>query len=196
MQTTKLQTRWSFSAFMAMLAVLLFIGAKSSQAQPATAAPVAVTKPADGVIRIKAGITNSITDADGHVWLPDQGFADGDTIERPEVKIANTKNPALYQSERYSMTSFSRPLPNGKYTVKLHFAETYEEITAAGQRVFTFNVAGKEFKDFDIFVKAGGAMKAYVETVPVEITNGKLDITFTANVQNPEINGIEIIPAT
>jgi len=29
----------------------------------------------------------------------------------------------------------------------------------------------------------------------VEVTNGKLDITFTANIENPEINGIEIIPA-
>jgi hypothetical protein len=29
----------------------------------------------------------------------------------------------------------------------------------------------------------------------VEVTTGKLDITFTPNIENPEINGIEIIPA-
>ena len=62
--------------------------------------------------------------------------------------------------------------------------------------MFSFNIAGHEFKDFDPFAKAGGIFKAYVETVPVEITTGKLDITFTANVENPEINAIEIIPAT
>jgi hypothetical protein len=28
----------------------------------------------------------------------------------------------------------------------------------------------------------------------VDITNGKLDIQFTPNIENPEINGIEIIP--
>ena len=65
-----------------------------------------------------------------------------------------------------------------------------------GDRVFSFKVLGKEFKDFDIWKKAGGAQKAYVESVPVDITDGKLKITFTADVQNPCINGIEIIPVT
>ena len=56
--------------------------------------------------------------------------------------------------------------------------------------------AAHEFKDFDVWVKAGGAQRAYVETVDnVDVTDGKLVITFTANVQSPEINGIEIIPA-
>jgi alcohol dehydrogenase (cytochrome c) len=100
----------------------------------------------------------------------------------------------VYKSEHYSMTSFSRPVPNGKYTVKLHFAETYEGITDKGQRVFSVNVQGQDIKDLDVFDKAGGALRAYVVTVPVEVTNGKLDITFTANIENPEINGIEIIP--
>ena len=45
------------------------------------------------------------------------------------------------------------------------------------------------------YVKAGGPQRAYIETVPVEVTDGKLDITFTSNVENPEINGIEILPA-
>jgi hypothetical protein len=30
--------------------------------------------------------------------------------------------------------------------------------------------------------------------VPVEVTNGKFTITFTSNVENPEINAIEIVP--
>ena len=30
--------------------------------------------------------------------------------------------------------------------------------------------------------------------IPVEITDGKPLITFTSNLENPEINGIEIIP--
>ena len=68
------------------------------------------------------------------------------------------------------MNSFSCAVPNGKYTAKLYFAETYEGITGPGQRVFSFNVQGHEFKDFDVFVKAGGANRAYVETVPVEVT--------------------------
>ena len=93
------------------------------------------------------------------------------------------------------MSAFSQPLPNGKYVVKLHFCETYDGIEGPGQRVFSFNVGGREFKDFDVWVKAGGPLKAYVETVNVEVTNGRLDIKFTSNVENPEINAIEITPA-
>jgi len=94
------------------------------------------------------------------------------------------------------MTALSYPVPNGKYTVRLHFCETFEGITGPGQRVFSFNVEGHEFKDFDVWVKAGGGQKVYIETVNVEVTDGKLDIKFVPNVENPEINGIELLPQT
>ncbi len=158
---------------------------------PAPAAPAALTFP----LRIKAGTTASLKDADGNTWLPEQGFADGDTVEREDLQIENTKTPALYRSEHYSMSKFSVNVPNGKYTVKLHFCETFEGIEGPGQRVFSFNVMGHEFKDFDVWVKAGGPRKAYVETVNVDVTGGKLEINFTSNIENPQINAIEIIPA-
>lgn len=164
---------------------------------PATAAPAPALippPPANSAIRINVGATESYTDSSGNLWLPDQGFADGETIARPDLQIANTKDPALYRKERYSMTSFSRAVPNGHYTVKLHFAETFEDITGPGQRVFSFNVEGHAFKDFDVCAKASGPLRAQVETVNVDVTDGKLDIAFTSNIENPEINGIEIIP--
>ena len=157
----------------------------------------AIPAPTPPPVRIKAGLFSPFTDSDGDVWLPDQGFAGGETAERSEnLAIANTKDPALYRTERYGMTSFSYPVPNGKYVVKLHFAETYNTINGPGGRVFTFNVEGQEFKDFDVWAKAGGAQRAYVETVNVEVTDGKLNISFTPQQENPEINGIEILPAT
>lgn len=174
-------------------------------APPAVAVPDTTNEPAatavspttPQAIRIKAGATAAFTDSNGDVWLPDQGFQGGDVIERAsDLQVANTKDPALYRSERYGMTSFSYNLPNGKYTVKLHFAEMFEGITAAGQRVFSFTVAGHEFKDFDVCAKAGGPRIAYIETVDADITEGKLDITFKQGVENPEINGIEIIPGS
>ena len=173
--------------------------APSAPAAPTAPVALAVTAPAAPVaaIRINAGATAPYTDSNGNVWLPDQGFADGDTVDRGnDVQIANTKDPAIYRTERYGMSAFSYKLPNGKYIVKLHFAETYVNITGSGQRVFSFNVAGQEFKDFDVWAKAGGAKRAYIETVNVDITDGKLDITFTTNIQSPEINGMEIIPGS
>ena len=144
-------------------------------------------------IRIKAGLDTPLTNSDGTIWMADQGFTEGTEVQRPDAQITGTKEPGIYQSERYSMTAFTWPLPNGKYTVKLHFCETYEGITGPGQRVFSFNVQGHDFKDLDLFAKVG-ALHAYIETVPVEITDGKLNITFTPNIENPQICGIEIIP--
>ena len=111
-------------------------------------------------VRIKAGSFKPFVDHDGNLWLPDQGFADGETIERPHLAIVNTSDPELYRTERYGMTSFSYPVPNGQYVVKLHFAETYDAITGPGERVFTFIVEGHEFKDFDVWAEAGGAQRA------------------------------------
>ncbi|HOW73107.1 MAG TPA: alpha/beta hydrolase-fold protein [Phycisphaerae bacterium] len=159
------------------------------QPLPPVFAPQAAT-----TIRIKAGRSEPVKDAEGNVWLADRGFEGGQTIERPDLEIANTKSPDLYRAEHYSMDSFTWPVPNGKYVVKLHFAETYEGITGPGQRVFSYKVQDKEFKDFDPWVKSGGFGRAYIETVPVEVTDGKIQVTFTPNVQNPQICAIEILP--
>lgn len=144
-------------------------------------------------IRIKAG-PGAIKDSSGNQWLEEKGFTGGDVIERPGLEIANTASPDIYRSERYGMESFVWKIPNGKYQVKLHFCETFEGITGPGQRVFSFSVEDREFKDFDVWAKADGWGRAHVETVNVEIADGQLDIKFTSQVENPEINGIEISP--
>ena len=108
--------------------------------------------------------------------------------------VTGTKDPGLFSSEHFSMTAFSCKIPNGKYLAKLYFAETYQGITGPGQRVFSFNVQGKEFKDFDVWAKTGGPNRAYIETVPVEVTQGEFRIVFTPKVENAAIKAIEIIP--
>ena len=154
-----------------------------------------VSAPTAKALRIKAGKDTPVTDSSGNVWLAEQGFEGGATVEHdPALAIAGTKTPELFQSEHYSMDSFSCKIPNGSYVAKLYFAETYDGITGPGERVFSFNVLGHEFKNFDVWVKAGGSNRAYVEMVPVEVTNGEFRIAFTAQVENPEINAIEIIP--
>ena len=165
----------------------------SSTKMTATTMPAA-RKASANAIRIDAGSTQPFVDADGNTWQPDTGFTGGGMVNRGNIQIANTQNPGMYRTEHWGMNVFSRPVPNGRYTVLLHFAETYPEITAAGQRVFTVKVENQEIKDLDVFKEAGGAAKALVKTVPVTVNDGKLDITFTFGEQNPEINGIEIIP--
>jgi hypothetical protein len=211
--TNRRMQKWAGS-FAFLLAIALAAGChradeqdsadtgSTADAAPATPAPAPVPAPpappaaVTPPVRIKAGVTEPMKDSAGNVWLPDQGFADGQTYAVTNAAVTNTLNQALYRTERYSMTAYRFVVPNGKYTVKLHFAEVYSGITEAGQRVFSFNVQGHEFKDFDIWVKAGGFSKAYIESVNVEVTDGKLNITFTPNVENPKICGIEILPRT
>ena len=108
--------------------------------------------------------------------------------------VTGTKDPGLFTGEHYGMSAFSCKIPNGKYLAKLYFAETFAGVTGPGQRVFSYTVQGHEFKDFDIWAKAGGPRRAYIETVPVEVTNGEFRIVFTRQVENPTINAIEIVP--
>lgn len=108
--------------------------------------------------------------------------------------VTGTQDARLFASEHWGMTAFSLNVPNGKYLAKLYFAETYEGITGEGQRVFSFNVQGKSFKDFDIWEKAGGPRRAYIESVPVDVTDGEFRIEFTSQVENPAIKAIELIP--
>jgi hypothetical protein len=169
---------------------------KEATTAPSAAATVSESKPARPVIRIHAAMEKPFTDSAGNVWQASTGFKDGETIDRdPDLSIANTSDPAMYRVERYSLEHFALPVSNGKYVVKLYFAETYEELTGPGQRIFSVKVENVELKDLDIFVKAGGRQRAYIESVPVEVTDGQLDITFTPKEQNTMINALEIVPA-
>ncbi len=179
--TTVRRLRLACSA-LALLALGLGVARSAPAAPPAT-------------IRIAAGFSAPLKDELGRTWLGGDGFANGDTNHRPGTAIANTDIPSLYQAERYDFTRFTWKLPNGNYTVKLHFAVTYESIDGPGQCVFSFDVEGKKFKDYDVFAKAGGARRALIETVPVTIADGELNIVFTAQRENTSISGIEIVPA-
>ncbi len=155
----------------------------------------AAPAPDTGTIRIRAGVPDPLKDEAGRVWLGDQGFEDGETMHRPGLAIANTKIPSLYCGERFNMSKFSHPVPNGNYTVNLHFAITYEAITGPGEVVFSLEVEGKPIRNLDIWAKAGGANRAHVESIAVTVADGKLDIAFIAQKENPTISGIEIVPA-
>src|SRR5262245_28309159 len=114
-------------------AAATLLAATSSWAQ--SDAKTGDAKPGDKpIIRIRAGSDRQYKASKGNTLLGDKmtkdgGFEGGETIDRPEdMKIENTKDPDLYRTERYSMDSFWWKLPNGKYIVKLHFAETYDGI--------------------------------------------------------------------
>ncbi len=123
--------------------------------------------------------------------MPQERGADGNNAS---PQITGTEDPQLFMSEHWGMTAFAHKVPNGKYLAKLYFAETYDGITDEGGRVFSMNVEGTEIKDFDIWQKAGGPRKAYIESVLVEVKDEQFDITFTRQTENPAIKAIELLP--
>ncbi len=165
--------------------------------------PVQEAKGREFVLRINCGASEPYTDKAGNIWLADQevgpdkkwGVVGGQTVDRGDLGMTDTNSPRVYETERYSMEAYRFSVPNGEYTVKLHFAETYSGITSVGQRIFSVTINGKNvLTDFDPFKEAGGPNKPVVKTIKdVTVTGGEIVIGFTANIQNPEINGIEIL---
>jgi len=154
-------------------------------------------------MRVNCAAFEPYTDSAGNVWLPDQymeqdndwGAVDGMTVDRGGLSMTGTDAPGIYETERYSMTAYKFKLPNGKYTVRLHFAETYEGIFGENERVFSVSINGKlVLEDFDPYKVAGGPQKPIVkEFKGIAVTDGELVIGFEPNIENPEINGIEIM---
>lgn len=67
--------------------------------------------------------------------------------------------------------------------------------TWAADQSFSVSLNGKPvMRDLDVLREAGGFAKPLVkECIGIAVTDGVLLIEFTPNVQNPEINGIEVL---
>jgi hypothetical protein len=149
--------------------------------QAASAAPTTV--------RVNAG-GYALTDADGRRWEADSGFTGGSIYTTHAAVVGEA--PAVLQSEHYAMTSFSHALANGHYQVRLHEAEIWFD--SPGKRVFSVTAQGATVvRDHDIFAHVG---KNRGETLsfPVTVSNGRLQLGFSASVNHPKVDGIEILP--
>jgi N-acetylneuraminic acid mutarotase len=146
----------------------------------------------------------------GATWAADANFSGGKSYRNTQVlAIAGTADDALYLDERsatQNLGGFSYSIPttgSGTHVVTLHFAEIYHGATGGGpggvgKRVFSANIEGGavELADFDIFA-AVGAMTATSRTFSVPVTDGRLDIGFTAKVDQPSVAAISVtLPST
>jgi hypothetical protein len=180
--------------------------ATSSSTMPKTATtptPAAAPVVALPTIRVKAGAEKELKDSKGVVWKADTGFEDGMTIDRPDLKVKGTDTPEIYQSEHYSMKSWSTKAANGKYVLKLHFSEDYDGIRNEDGRIFNYTVKDgdaatgavvKDVKAFGPWKAAKAQFTAYVDSVPLEVTKGQVTVVFTPVTENPQINAIELVP--
>jgi hypothetical protein len=94
------------------------------------------------------------------------------------------------------------PVVNGDYVVRLHFAEIVWGAPGnglnggAGSRVMSVSLENQlRLINFDV-VQEVGAATALVKNIPVTVTDGKLNINFTATVNRPMVNAVEVYSFT
>ena len=141
-------------------------------------------------VRINAG-GPQVTDSSNQVWAADQYFSGGKTYAAGN-SIAGTTDDTLYQTERYGNPfSYAIPVPNATYEVVLHFAEIYW--SSPGSRVFSVSLEGNPVETGIDLVGEAGANTAVTRTYPVTVSDGVLDIAFSASIDNAKISAIEVI---
>ena len=135
------------------------------------------------------------TDSLGNNWSADTGFAGG-AVSSTTKAIANTPDPALYQTNRHGVFSYQFSVPPGNYSVILKFAETY--FTSAGKRVFNASINGTQvLTNFDIVANAGAPLTAVDQSFPVTVTGSSITIQFSSgSVDLPMVNAIAVKAAS
>ena len=160
---------------------------------------VSVTTPAQAgtVIRVNTG-GPQYTDSAGQVWAADFGYNTG-YVTTTANQIFGTSDPALYQRDRWDSgaapeMAYTFTVPNGSYTVKLHFVEHWSGGQAVGRRIFDVSLENALVLDnLDIFAQAGG-YTLLVKSFPVTVSDGQLNINFAhGSVDDPIIGAIEIL---
>jgi ELWxxDGT repeat protein len=150
--------------------------------------------------RINAG-GNAFTTGDARGFAADAYFSGGSVSAATPLGIGGTGDDYLYQTGRHgSSFSYNFPTGNGSYDVVLHFAETYFGNTvpgAVGSRKFHVNLENvRKLTDYDVFARAGGALRVAQETFRVTVSDGTLNINFIKGAaDNPAVKAIEVLPA-
>lgn len=131
------------------------------------------------------------TTFEGVTYIADK-YAQGGTANSTADPIAGVTDDALYQTERYGAFKYEIPVTaNGRYTVKLHFAEIY--LTSAGQRSFSVAIEGTTvLNSIDLYSLAGhdGAYPYTAENI--QVNDKKVTIEMVAGVENPTLAGFAI----
>ena len=129
------------------------------------------------------------TDMAGTLYEADTLFTGGQTNTKT-VDISGTEDDLLYQSERYGDFAYAIPLPNGAYMVTLQFAELSWE--TVGQRLFDVKIEGENVVLNLDLVLAAGHHTAYDISIPVNVTDEELNLSFHAGIDSAKVNAIVV----
>jgi predicted alpha-1,2-mannosidase len=135
-------------------------------------------------------------------FVPDPNVIEGgeNSVNSPiDASAPNAAPAAVYQSERYGNDfAFTFPVPEGRYLVRLHFAEIFDD--GAVRRIENIYVNRRlALTNLDIFSTAGGMNKALVKEFhgvkPSHHGNISIRVAAAKNSpdRNAKISAIEIL---
>jgi PKD repeat protein len=152
--------------------------------------------------RVNAGGSAVLATDSGPDWTDGSGLVAGGNnagwspvpTVRPEVPASTPAS--IFASERWAEQHWSFPLPAGaQVQVRLYFANRCSCTSGVGQRVFNVGINGTGvLSNYDIVGDVGNdtaTMKAYSGLTAS--ADGNLHVDFTPVVENPLVNGIEIV---
>lgn len=181
--------------------VLIFGGFLRAEVMPKSSST------GEEVLRLNCGAVGwDFTDPRGNFWLKDEeyssnfrwGFEKGTPADSENTGVVISPDltdlTPIYRTSRWGGTSmrYRADLPNGRYQVTLHFAETYW--SNVGERVFDVALQGNVVLDhLDVIARAGGRAHPFSQSFPVTVSTETLEVSFpTSYADNPMISGIEI----
>lgn len=156
--------------------------------------------------RINSG--GAAVTANGKTWVAEQFALDNlEPYTNPALtKISSSQDDVVLLDEQSSngdKKPFRYEIPNmvnGNYVVRLHFAEIYwgaaPTLTALtggpGSRVMSVLVEGvMKLINLDVAKEVGTAAEL-VKNIPVTVSDGKLNINFTATANRPMVCAVEV----
>ncbi|GGL04578.1 hypothetical protein Sme01_65840 [Sphaerisporangium melleum] len=149
-------------------------------------------------VALEAGGGKKVTDAAGDIWTPDReysrggyGYVGAGHASSTGVRIAGTTEQALFASAREGMREYRFDgVPDGVYTVELGFAEIHGK--RPGKRVFDVTAEGRPLVTALDVAKEAGQNTALTRQYTVKVTDGRLDVCFTARAGEPIVNAIRV----
>jgi beta-galactosidase len=147
---------------------------------------------------VSAGAVVQYTDPDSVVWVEDRehtsgawGAVGGTTGVSSEWTDGSTEDP-LYQTYRAGMTAYRFDVPDGRYEVRLRFAEPTQ--TKKGKRVFSVLLQDEPLcRDLDLVATAGAHTAHDVKGTAKATDGAGLTISFEASVGKAVVSGIDVV---
>ena len=144
-------------------------------------------KASDGT---RFGSDNFFSGGTGRKVVQQSRRGGGDTS--PIKGVAAPADADLYATYREGRFKYDIPLANGTYRLVLGFVEPSKEM-AVGGRVFDVDVnGGKALAGLDVVREAGAYRTVVTKSVPVTVSNGRLELAFTATVGDAIVSSIAI----